>query len=275
MKLTVLQISKSLFYFILFIMLGTASLYGVILPKAMPVKPVASLQLTPFEDGLSLHQGDKKYYYTFSPFNDYYISPDGSRSTFITQEELEEEKYLSDWHSSHAKDIIVALKSYLNITKPQIHFWGPSSDISYATDFNENQIKINRKLRLNLPFQPVTLGSTMKYYGGDFIYDDKGIYYTYQSGQDLTFYYQLYGVRLIEISDLSQKTIAGRVVYISNPDLLGIIKITAGPRQNLFINRSARLIEIEEEATPTKDNSYETSIAIEIIKNQNMAKYHL
>lgn len=267
------NILENFFYFALFILLLTASLLGVIVPDNTPVRSVGNMQIANFKNGLSLFQGNRQYYYTFSPFNDYFVSTDGSRNTLISGNEAQENLYKSTFHASGIKDIANSILSYFNATSPSIKFV-TDKEAAYSSKVDGNTVTISRDFKLGRGISVQTLGSTMPYYGMDFIYDKDGNLYTLQSEEDISSFEKLYRIKLAKKTEEFRIGIPGKSLAIVNPYVAAVMVLKANDNQTIWVNRNAKMIEVEEQVTPML-NDYSTSLKIEIYSNTQEAQKYL
>lgn len=255
------QFITNLFIITVFVFLGLVSLYGVLVPDNVPVKAIGVMQLSVFKNGLALYQGDRLYYYTYSPYNDYFVLSDGSSKTFFTQEELNEKRFTINIQSSKIKDIQTAILSYFGLAMPQITFYGKNKQIDYLSLVSDNKMIITRRFKIEGSESPQIFGSTLNYYGLDFIYDKSGNSYGYKSENEIAG-----GDFRTEIQD--------KTLVIVNPDIAGVIVVKANENQTLWVNRNTRMIEIEEQIFPT-NGYYTISINVEVYENQRQAQNFL
>lgn len=261
---------NSLIFFVAFFVLIGASLYGVITPDNTPVAKVGSMQLAPFKNGLSLYQGYRGYYYTLSPFNDYLITNDGVRQTYISNKELSEKKFKSSYKNSHWDDIIQTVKSYLDVPQPTISFNSKRS-IGYEAEISENSVIVkNFVILADQEKTPKILGSTMSWQASDIVFDKTGNLYNYLLLKDIENFANTYGIKLHQdLGELRVPVAEGKIVIV-NPSLSSVLVVKALPNQRMFINREWRLVELEQKA-PKTDTIYRTSIKIELYESPKEA----
>lgn len=264
---------KSFFFLFALIFLAFASVYGVIVPENIPIRPVGTMQLAPFKDGLSLFQGDTGYYYTFSPFNDYFISPDGARSTYISQEELTNNQYNSNFKKNHWTDIKNILEAYVGDTSPTLTFRAQRETI-YTSLIQNNKVTIKQEISKNSRIPIQVVGMTIPFRGTDIVYDDFGQLYTYQPDEDIVAFQQLYGIKLDQPTDDTRSPIPSRKVILVNPHITGVIVVKARENQRLWINQNAKLIEVETLVNPNAED-YTTSIDVEVYPDPIQAQENL
>lgn len=249
--------------------LGLISVYGVTLTPDLPTRSVGYYRITPFSSGLALHEGLEREYYTLSPFNDYVIAG-GIRSALITKEQIQSGAYTSDIRSSKWLDIAKTAGEYFDLTNPSVSFSSVNS-VYYKALVNGNNLVINRSLELSNGISPEILGTTLTYLSGDLVFDSKGNLYTYQSQNMIDFFRSLYGINLtFENPDLRQ-IVSDKVLYIIDPDLIGVVSITAGENQTIWVNRNDSLVEIEEPVKPNNENKYYSRLNLSILDNPKKA----
>ncbi len=246
------------------------SLYGVLTPQNVPVAQVGPMQIAPFKTGLALYQDYRGYYYSFSPFNDYLISRNGSRTALITQEELKNKKYTSSYNQNNFNKILSTIQNYLQITTPSIQFKA-HNQIIYTSKNSNNKLSVIRSFNPLNNNQTLLTGTTISFRDTNFIYDSADNLYTFQTEEDQDFFVKLYCFRLglIPPGQLRLK-IPGKTLFIFNPYTTGVIVIKAAHDQSVWLNRNAQLIEIEQKVEP-KNNNYTTTIDLEVYSNPREA----
>ncbi len=249
-----------------FLFLLGCSLYGVVISENVPVRAVGNMQIAPFKNGLSLFQGYRGKFFTFSPFNDYIVNDDGNRSALIGTEEIEKELYQSTFHASKIQDIRSTIEGYLLSTTPAITF-RTNETVTYTTKIVGNTVTVLRTISNNGSNNPILSGMTVSFAGTNFIYDPKGHLYSFNAEDDITTYEQVYGISLSqEPLEKLREEIPGKTLIIVNPYISGALIVRAKANQRLFINREAKLIEVEEELLE-KDDLYTMSMTVEVYSN--------
>ena len=260
----------NIFFFIVLIFLGLASLYGVLVPDNVPLKAVGAMQLSAFKNGLSLYQANRPYYYSFSPYNDYFLLADGNRSVFLSEEEIKDNRFTTNFHTSHLKDIENAILAYFNGADPQITFYGENKEIEYYTESSNNTLTITRRAKANGD-NPQTLGMTLTYYGMDWVYDKLGNLYAYQSDEEIASFARFYGVVLKLKTEEFRIPVPDKIVVIVSPYLASIIVVRATDNQTLWVNRNTKTIEVEERVNP-QDGFYSSSLKVEVYESPREAQ---
>lgn len=264
---------KNFFFFTLFILLGIASLLGVVVPDNVPTRSVGSMQIAPFKNGLSLYQGNRPYFYTFSPFNDYYVTDDGLRNTIISEGEVQEIQYKSTLRTSQAKDITRSILSYFNAANPSIKFI-TDKEAEYSTKVNGNAVTVTHDFKFRKDISVQSLGSTIPFYGIDFIYDKEGNLYTKQSDEDIVSFEKFYGIKLTKKTEEFRIAIPEKSLIIVNPNVASAIVVKASDSQTMWVNRNTRMIEVEEQIIPLS-GEYRSSMNVEIYENPQEAQKYL
>lgn len=256
------------------IIAGLASIYGSLTAERSPVWAIGPLQLAQFSSGFALFQENRPYYFTFSPYNDYTISEDNSRNTLITKSEVEAKNFTTDLHSSHILDIRDVLLNYLNLDRPSLTFVTSNYSFTYLAEIKNNKLTLTRYLQIKNNNMPKLVGSTVNYFGTDYIYDQSGRLYVFQQPEDIVRFNQLYGVNLTYEQGEDRIAVPGKTVVLINPSVAGALVIKAQGNQSLFVNRQARLIEIEE-PTVKRGDFIITPMNIEIYSTYQEAQKHL
>lgn len=239
------HLATSIFFCILLVILGIAFLYGVLVPQNGQNKPVVNMQLVVFENGLALYQQNKPYYYTFSPYNDYFFSGEGIRSSLITTQDLAEQNFSSSFKTFHLTAIRNTLFGFFNLVSPNITYETKNYQIRYESKFINNSVTINRKIKVKNGKIPSILGETLTFSGADFIYDRSGNLYNFKTDEDLNSFEKFYGIHLQYQSDRSRVSVGDKTIFIMNPLIAAVLVIKADNNQSLYINPDSRTIEIQ------------------------------
>lgn len=262
-----------LFYFIVLIVLGLASLFWGLVSDSVPVKTIGVMQLSAFKNGLSFYQVNRLYYYSFSPYNDYLLFSDGSRSTFLSEDEVRENRFSTNFHTSQSRDILNAILAYFNAADPQITFYGEKNKIEYYTKSENNTLTVTGRLKATSN-NPQTLGMTLTYYGMDFVYDKSGNFYGYNSGEELANFTKFYKVSLTAKKEDFRIPIPGKTIVIVSPYIAGALVVRANNNQAMWVNRNTKMVEVEEQVYP-KDGYLTNSVKIEVYDSPVEAQNNL
>lgn len=266
--------SKSLLVFSLFVALMIASLYGAVTPKNTPISSVGSMQIAPHKNGLSLYQSYRGQYYSFSPFNDYEVGANYTRSSFISQDEIRQATYTSSLKPNNFRAILNVIGGYLGHQTPSMTF-KTAKTIQYFSAVHGNRLTIIRTLILpENNAKKRRLGMTLSFHGGDFVYDGSGNLYNYWSDENMLAFERAYGIRLALKQDELQIPIETNAVAVVNRSVASTMVIKARPNQTLLINRNSKFIEIEEDIEP-KDGVYTSSMDLEIYQDPKEAQQSL
>jgi hypothetical protein len=257
------HLAANVFFTLILIITGLASIYGVLISERSPVLAIGSMQLAPFSSGFALFQENRPYYFSFSPYNDYIVTDDNSKSALITKAEVDAKSFTTDLHILKILDIQNNLLNYFNLDHPNLTFSTSNYQFTYRVEAKNNKLILSRNLQIKNNIIPKLVGSTVNYFGTDFVYDQSGRLYVFKQPEDITWFSQFYGVNLTYEQGEDRIMIPGKVVTIVNPSVAGAIVIRARDNQNLFVDRPAHLIEIEDPVVKVGDN-ITTSMNIEI-----------
>jgi hypothetical protein len=262
----------SFLFFVLFVCILFTSVYGVYLPEDTLSFPVGRMLIGTFHNGLSFFESDRGYYYTFSPFNDYVINPDGSHTAFISQKELAQNSYITDIGVSHWYDIWQTIHAYTVGQSPSVTFvtHDKKNGFSYQSDITNNKATVFRKIYFNGDTTQKQLGLTLTFQSTDIVYDKEYNLYTYPLEDDLSMFETLYNIRLTPNRDMLRTQISDGVLIIVNPSISSTMVIKAQKNQKIYVNRDAKLIEIEESVNPT-NKYYTTSLQMNVYTNPKEA----
>lgn len=247
MKRNILSVAA----FAAFILLMVGSLLGVRLPENVSVRSVGDMHISPTTNGISIYQAFAGRYYTISPFDDFIFNDKNEYFALITQEEIKNADYQSNLRTTKLGDIIDSIKSYLNITEPQITFWSKNKKIAYSTEIDSKQISLFREISgdkfvKNKPYQALTIS----YYESDFLFDIQQKTYTFATDEDLSLFNDFYSLQIAPLDEGSSslKEVKGNLLVISSRDLSSFIVIKATDRQKIFINSDTKKIELRSES---------------------------
>lgn len=257
--------------FILFVCALAASVYGSLTTETIPSRAVGAMQIAPFETGLALYQGYRGQYYSISPFNDYTITKEGTRSAYIPYELIASNRFTTSYRHSHLDDIYQTLSSFFLRTPATITFTSDRYKISYKAEITGNKTLIHRQVHDmyswgNPPFQAMTI----PYKGPDFVFDSLGELHHYQLPQDIETFEKMYNIDLEQNLDEITVTLRKTPLLIVNPYISGAIVIRPQENQNLIVDRNNKLITIEQ-AILEKDGDYDMSIQLEVYPDPNTA----
>lgn len=251
---------------ILFLAVLALSVFGVETPVNVPVRTVGSYQIGAFENGLSFFEGTRGQFYSFSPFNDYFVYPDGSRNAFIPKEEVDAKTYTSDYAKNRPQRIMAAVSSFLSPMEPSISFTPADAPYryTYTAEVSGNKAVITRTtVSTTGPLSGRAIGLTFSYRETSFVYSPGGSLFTFQSETDAARFTQVFGIPLQTSYGNLRPRVAGNIVIVTNTLTSGTIVLVAGPQQRMFINRNTRMVEVESSVPPdaTKlDNQLEVYV---------------
>ncbi len=247
-----------------FFFLGIISLLGVRINQNEPVSSVGAFQLRAFFNGLNLYQESqsKKDYYLFSPINDYYLNETGERIPMATYEQLALSSSLKG-RLNYFYEMKQAGLGYFNLISPSVTYTTSFHQYQYQTKVNRNRLEITRSFIFKPPQKLMVVGTTITYHANDFIFDDQRLmYYAFHEVATLE---KLTGLSFTKLQTALREEIKGRTVYVANPELSGLIALQLDPGQKAYINRSDRLIEIEE-AVSHQVHPYESNTQVKILE---------
>ncbi|MBI3379733.1 hypothetical protein HY029_03205 [Candidatus Gottesmanbacteria bacterium] len=262
------KIIYSVFFLSVFIILCFISLYGVIVSPLELSYSVGGYQIAAFERGLAFYQPNTRYFYTFSPFNDYIVDVDGKRMPLYSKDDVKLGKYKSDLDKPQWEKIVSVILKYFNLSSPEISYQG-EKNVDYITTVDGNKVIVDRYIWWKNNNSIVNTGTTLTYYPGDFIFDAGGNLYTYQSEKEIESFKKIYGVDLrYETTDL-RVNVPTQFLFIINPQLSGVIKLSVNDGQMIWIDRNSRLIDIEQ--TIKEVEKYKSSVTLEIFDTPQKA----
>lgn len=265
------KLKKSILTLLLFCVLMIVSLVGVVLPSKSSVEAIGTMQIAPFSAGLSLYQGYRGLFYSFSPFNDFYIDGKNNRSALISRDEIEHQTYTVTDNPSLPKKIFSTVTSYLGILNTSLTFHIDNGNtFAYTTSQKGNTLTLTSTILLPHTSGIKIIGNTLTYQADDIIFDNQKNVYNFWKDTDLATFDKTYDITLTPKMDEIYIPIPDKTIYITNPNASFIIKITAGENQTLYVNRNSRLIEVQTPAQE-KNNRYKTSVTVQIFENPKEA----
>ncbi|MDD2823544.1 MAG: hypothetical protein PHQ59_05725 [Candidatus Daviesbacteria bacterium] len=260
------KLSTSLFFCFLLVLLGVSFLYGVLVPRDNQAKSVGSMQIAAYKNGLALYQQNKPYFYTISPFNDYFFSKEGIRSSLITKQDIDQNNFKSSFKLSHLEAVKDNLKGFFGLVQPNIMYETKDFQVRYDSKFINNSVSINRHITLkNGGILPI-LGTTLTFSGADFIYDKSGNLYSYQTEQDIASFEKFYGIHLQYKSGDPRVLIEDKTIFIMNPFLASVLEVKADATQSLYIDLSNQMVEIQDTAS-WQGSENNSSITVSVYDN--------
>ena len=264
---------QSFFYFILFLILLSISILGSVTPERISAT-AGGFQIAPFRNGLSLYQNSRGKYYTLSPFDDYELSGDNVRASFISIEQVKNNSYRQDTHRNYIQKLAQSFSDYFGKDSENVTFTTDDKTISYQTTVEGNHIFIQRKTRFSDNASPKILVMTLSFQGNDFVYDAKDTLFSYIPEEQITSFNTIYGMSLYQNLDFLKVAVSDKKVFVVNPDLSGVIGVKGKSHQIVRINRDAKLVEIEEVVTPN-NGMYTMSFDMYIFDSPKEAQLNL
>lgn len=255
---------KSIFFFAIFIGLCLFSLYGVFIYSYQIYAPIGNYKLSVFDNGLAVYQKDRPFFYTISPVNDYTLDHAGIRNSLIISSDLEQKKVKSNFEKSKWESIYIGVLHYFGLWKPSIQFTS-DKEVIYDTDLFRNQVIINKKLGISGNPDIKYWGTTFTFKGGSILFDEKKILYSYQYDSDVDLLKKYFGLNLSKVINVGRFKIPGKIIFILNPNLSGVLEIKANMNQDIWINKDARMIELEEKVQEQINGFYQTSLEVDVL----------
>ncbi|CAN5131337.1 hypothetical protein BH09PAT2_BH09PAT2_04950 [soil metagenome] len=250
--------------FVLFLCVMAISLYGTLTTDTIPSRAVGAMQIAPFDTGLALYQGYRGEYYPISPFNDYTLTKEATRSAYISVEAIQNKNYTSTYKHSHLGDLVQSLASYFIDIKPSISFTAQRYQIGYTATVDKNTTIIHRKTHDIYGWSnPNTQAMTIPYKGADFVFDATGKIHQYHLPKELSEFERIYGIHLTQNLQELKVPLKNAPVIIVNPRLSAAIVIRPQDGQSLFVDRNAKLITIEQPIS-NKTGDYEMDMQLEV-----------
>lgn len=236
----------------IFMCLMALSLFGAKLPDNSPT-PLGGMQVSVFENGISLFQGYQGQYYTVSPFNDFYITPRGERFSFIPLDDIRQKNY----HTSHKKNTLsyyaFTFLSYFIPQKPVQEFSSDTIRARYTATMNGNRATIRYAAELASK-QARFSGITLTYSKASIIFDNAYQLFDYQSQNSIDDFSATFNIPLVTNSFDLQETVETNALIIVNPYYSQSFIVRAPANTTMVVNRNARLIEITRDISSPSHN---------------------
>jgi hypothetical protein len=252
MKIRLPKIITSLAAFAVLIFLLLFGLWGVKPTTTTPSASLGHFRVSAFTKGLALYQKDKKFFYNFSPYDDYFLNQNGEYKTLITKEDIMMKRFGVEFSQNQVEDKINYLTSLLGIYQPQVSFQSKTQALHYSGKVKENTLSVQRKI---IGFPQISnaraIGSTFSFAPEDFVFDQEWRLYTEKSSEDIFALEKFTGIHLTSVStekneEILWQEIPGMSAYIYNPFLPGVIQIKAQNYQKIKINPTYHLLALEE-----------------------------
>lgn len=268
------QFVINIFIFLVLIVLGLTSLYGMPVPDNSPAGVVGPMQMAAFKNGLSLYQVNRPYYYTFSPYSDYLEMNDGTRNILVSPKKVKEDKVTSDLHASHLEDLKNSILSYVGMVSPHITFSTGGKIIRYSSEINDDKVKVSRVLHAKDTKNVKSSGLALNYFWEDFVFDKSGNLYTGKSEEDIADFEKIYGIRLTAQNSDLRVEIPEKELVIVNQYLSSVIVVKVPKNATLWVNKNSRTIEAEENIEGKKGD-ITSSLIVEVYQSPQEAKKSL
>ncbi len=259
------KLIQSFLFTVLFLIFLSISMLGSVAPKQLSAT-AGSYQIAAFDNGFSLFQNSRGKYYTLSPFNDYELYQDKSRSSFITSEEIQNKTFTQNAEKNYVHKLILSFRDYFGKNGETLTFQSNEKKIKYNTTINGNHIHVERSVVFGDSSSTRILGMTLSFQGNDFVYDTKGNLFTYVPSEQVESFNRNSAMNLSANFEFLQIALSDKKVFITNPDVAGVIGIKGRSNQIVRINRDAKLIEVEEVVKPV-DGAYTTSFDIYLFES--------
>lgn len=257
---------------LVFIGLVTLLLFGLLRLKpssAIPFVCIGYFRLVPFTKGLTLYQQDQPFFYNFSPYNDYFLNQEENYNALVTKEELMKGEFKADFGQNPIKKKLFYFLYLFGFYRPKITFKGESQEIRYHTEIKGNTVNIKRQIGgFSTVSKAQALGITISLDEQDFVFDQNFRLYT-KAADYLEVIEKFYGIRLTP-EENTEKTyslwleIPAQNVFIFNPNLPGVIQISANTNQKIMLNKIYHLIAVEEKGD-FNDEKIESLMTIKIL----------
>lgn len=258
------EIIRNLLFFAVLVVILIIAILGLPTAKNTLVMPIGTMQISSFENGISLFQNNKGKFYAFSPFNDYYVEND-IRKSLITVEEIEARSYSHNLNNNNFEKLFEMGEAYFRLDTPSIEF-NAANKIRYDTKLNGNSLIITKNASGIDSNNPTIQAFTIPFYSSDFVFDNEFNLYSYIPDRQLNLFELIYNKKFSSLLEELEITVPGKTLYIYNTQISGVIMVKATNSQTIKINRNAKLVEIEENISP-KDGIYTQQLQIEILNS--------
>lgn len=242
---------------LLLVVILLLSIWFVPLSEPTAVRSVDSLNIGEFPSGLAIYvkSGEQASYYSLSPWNDYVVDKFGTKHLLASGEiPLSLNPNLTDLN--RIKRIGIAVTDYISLRKLSFHTSQPLETRYYIDQLTDNALTINRQVTAEKLGQYTKTALTLTFNGDDVVYSPQSnkLLSAATLDQVRNFYnkYQLWlNAQELTQEQLMQTPISWEVpsgeVVLFSPSLNKRLLITAQPSQRLFVNQTARTIELHQD----------------------------
>lgn len=246
-------------------------IYSLTGTPTVPVTiPVGDLYLSETEFGLSLFQSTKHASYFMNAYNDYYIDREGKRTAFIPLGD--QRKLITTAKPNTTEKIVRQVNAYFGNYEIASEF-GNSFKMRYFADVANQTIRVTR--RISLYPQVITaakIGTTLTYSRDDFVFDETGALYTENTDSNRELLERVAGIDLTPHDSSVRRPAAGRKIYVVNPRIGVVLMLTAADKQEVFVNKDYKIIELEEKNPGQNQSVITTGMTIQVLPDMRNIK---
>lgn len=259
--------------------LSIGAVLGSIIPPQLPIFPLGPYELTAFDSGLSLYQTHRPTsFYTFSPFNDYFIDDQGFRNALLPVDIFEQKKYSTNITTLPTpQKIWLSLLAYLDHLPLDYTLTTDTHTVSYSTpppELNARQFTITRVLRFKSSTPVQAQAQTLATGQNDFVIEPatRKIFNTLSPAQE-PFWDIISRQNTWQVQELPPEADqSAEYVWVSesgqlaifNPQFPGGILISAHPGQTILYSPHTRLIEVIERPAISDGQEFSMSTSITV-----------
>lgn len=215
---------------------------GAIIPDNPSVQ-VGFYNLTKTPTGFSIYQpGGANRYYLLSALSDYLNDTNGQK---IMLRPSAQSASLNNSIMQKSQNIFNTITYYFHLNPFITKVMGNNLETDYSANIKSNTININQKVT-GLTFRPSSLISIISYQDDDIVFDSNGTVFTESLPENLSIVTKLSGKDLtLDDPSFRYDQIDSNIVYLINPSIPGVLKITTAKNQLISIDKNNKHIEIQ------------------------------
>ncbi|RJR16009.1 hypothetical protein C4579_01090 [Candidatus Microgenomates bacterium] len=223
---------------------ATAALVGTL---TVPISAqVGAFTAVPTEFGIALMQKKLHTEYVFNAYNDYYIDTQGNRFAIVPFDE-NRKNIQTEKPQGLLADKFISIATYFANRTPAAHFYHVF-DASYTTEITSNTLTITRSITNHEQMSSAqTIAATLRFERDDLVFDEHGILFSENADWQRQNLSERIGYKITS-SPINERRPAslGKRIFVINPHAEGIMMIEIQTGQTAYINKTYKLIEIEQ-----------------------------
>ncbi len=237
--------------FVLLIGLLGISLHGRPIPRDKEMyKKIGRFEVRPYKYGLYLTQPASNVFYNISPYDFYYLEPQGQEHRLLERgstEVFSNEYWLTQSSSSFPAKLSSVL-SYFNYQNPKSTFLIPNEKTVLLSEKINNSLFVTlSQYSIDIPTNNVTM--TLSFNSNDFIFDDSGNLYNNPLPEDVSDFVKVtqFPLKYYQFESPKRYIVGQQYLFIANRSVPGVIRINLHDPQYdvVYVNLEKQLIEFD------------------------------